>query len=119
MGKMKRKRLGCSAVAIGKKLFVIGGMNENNSLSSCEMHDLSDQSRESHILPPMSHAKTGSGAVVYDNNKVVVMGGCDDVQDSATVELLDTINNKWVALPSMPTPRSFFAVGVSGTNIIA
>lgn len=118
--KMKERRNYCAAVAIDNELFIFGGWNGLKRLSSCEMYDLNDQSRKSHFIPPMSQPKAGSAAVVHDGTNVVLLGGCsDDGQRLETAGMFDTISKKWIELPSMPTPRSNFAIGISGSNVIA
>ena len=95
-------------------------MNEIDCVvSSCMIYDLSDQSRESHFLPPISQMKAGSGAVVYDNTSIVVLGGWNSVQNFASVEIFDRINDMWGCLAIMPIPRCVFAVGVACTKILA
>ena len=70
-------------------------------------------------IPPLSEPKCGFSAVVYDKTNIVVLGGENSSQYFDTVFMFDTINNKWIELPSMPTARCDFAAGVAGSTIIA
>ena len=57
---------------------------------------------------------------IIDNTNVVVLGGYEhNYETTATVCMFDTINNVWIELPEMPTPRRGHAVGIAGSNIIA
>ena len=100
---------------VEEKIFIFGGFYEG-ALSSCEMFNLSDPGHKSHFLTPMSEAKHRLEAVVYDKTNVVVLGGIDgDSRVLSTACILDTINDTWIELPPMPTPRSNFALGVAGS----
>ena len=116
---MKEKHGRCAAVAIDEKLFILGGWNGSQCLSSCKTYDTRNQ--ELHFFTQMSAAKAGHAAVVYDNTNVVVLGGRNGADQIffKTVEMFDTINKNWIRLPLMHTPRNNFAVGVTGSYIVA
>lgn len=118
-------RLHYAIVSIGDILYIFGGSQSSGSISSsCERLEPSNgiNQKISHpfstSLPKMPTARKEASAVVYDNNKILVVGGRNNYQHSAKVEMLDTINKKWIRLPSMPTPRTVLAAGAAGEDII-
>ena len=52
-----------------------------------------------------------SPAVVMYEIWLLVAGGCDGYRDLATVELLNTSTNQWLATSSLPTPCSLLTSG--------
>ena len=82
-------------------------------LSSREMLDLSKGTWKSKYLPAMPTARECSTAVVYNENKIVVLGGYNRFYcHLSVVEMLYTVNNICISLPSMPTPRYGLATGL-------
>ena len=90
-------------------------------MSSCEVLDLSIGSdiSESVSLPSMSEARDLCAGVVYDQTKIIVLGGYNGIAILPTVEVFDIVNNAWTKLPPMPTARGLLAAGVAGSSILA
>ena len=112
---LKKKRKRCAAVAIAERLYIFGGEGD---FSCCEMLDLSVENVKSEPLPPMKEKKYDHSAVIYDDTKIVVLGGYSSRGATTSVAMFDTMANKWTQLPPMPTPRYSLAVGVAGHQVV-
>ena len=93
------------------KLYVMGGFDGQNSLSTVERYDPVKNAWEA--VAPMSAARDGSAAVVVDG-KLYVMGGFDGQNELSSVERYDPARNEWVAMASMAlNTRTSFLSAVS------
>ena len=120
---MNQKRYGHAAVVCNGGIYVMGGYNDlsNSTLDCMERIDCNDlSSHESHwttLTCRLSTPRFGCCAVAVHNRYIVVMGGCDGVEDLMSVDIIDTSNHSVTAGPSMNVPRTYFASAIIGHRI--
>ena len=95
---MSTARGGPAAAAIDGKLYVMGGNDGQNRLSSVERFDPAKNAWEA--VAPMSTARTCPAAAAIDG-KLYVMGGHDGQNRLSSVERYDPATNEWAAMTSM------------------
>jgi N-acetylneuraminic acid mutarotase len=95
---MSTARGGPAAAAIDGKLYVMGGHDGQNWLSSVELYDASTNAWEA--VAPMSTARGAPAAAAIDG-KLYVMGGSDGQNQLSSVERYDPVTNEWAAITSM------------------
>ncbi|EYB96209.1 hypothetical protein Y032_0152g2864 [Ancylostoma ceylanicum] len=93
----------------GRKMYVIGGENDDGCLNSVEFYDLI--ANEWIEVAPMREKRSEPAAVFLDN-KLYVCGGRRSGYKLASVEVYDPVSNQWMAAPSMTEPRSRIVAGV-------
>lgn len=89
---------------VNGKIYVIGGVNENNQPLNIieEYNPISDQWTSKMTMPT---PRSGLATVVYDN-KIYVIGGSVGNVFVGNNEVYDPISNSWTTKASMPTPRA-------------
>ncbi|MGI0016775.1 MAG: Kelch repeat-containing protein, partial [Nitrososphaera sp.] len=123
---MPTPRAGLGVVAVGDKIFAIGGRdgtvpNSGTPLSTVEAYDIATDTWSS--LTPMPTARGDVSATAAHGNKIYVAGGwspasCGPFPDvCSTLEVYDVASDSWSTLPSMPTARSNAAAVVVGNNL--
>ena len=95
---MSAARDGPAAAVFDGKLYVMGGYDGQNSLSTVERYDPAKNAWEA--VAPMSAARDGPAAAVFDG-KLYVMGGFEGQDELSSVEQYDPARNEWVAMASM------------------
>ena len=95
---MSAARFGPAAAVVDGKLYVMGGHDGRNQLSSVERYDPAKNAWEA--VAPMSTARFALAAAVFDG-KLYVMGGYDGRNGLSSVERYDPARNEWVAMASM------------------
>ena len=70
------------------------------------------------LIPPMSSPRCAVGTAEL-GGKLFVCGGYDRVECLKTVEVYDTLTNKWETLQHMQVPRGRFAIAVVDDNVYA
>ena len=95
---MSTARSGLAAAAVDGKLYVMGGHDGQNGLSSVERYDPAKNAWEA--VAPMSAARYAPAAAVVEG-KLYVMGGHDGQNRLSSVERYDPAGNEWVAMASM------------------
>ena len=96
---MSTARYDLAAAVFDGKLYVMGGHDGQNRLSSVERYDPAKNAWEA--VAPMSTARSCSAAAVFDG-KLYVMGGADDDGNGlSSVERYDPAKNEWVTMASM------------------
>merc|ERR1712100_315392 len=98
---MLRRDAGCAAIA--GRLYVCGGFDGQDRLSSLERFDPMRECWES--LPDMSTRRTGAATVAL-KDKVYVCGGFDGVQRLNTAERFNVQMQVWEQLTPMSTRRA-------------
>lgn len=90
------------------KVLVAGGLASRTfdgpgAVASTEIYDPAS----GHFLagPSMTTARTGQGAVVLPNQKVLIVGGADNSGPLASAEIYDPASNRFSATTSMHTAR--------------
>ena len=84
------------------KIWVVGGSDAWNPLSSVEMYDPGTNCWRQG--PPMNTPRRGCG-LVERNNLLYVIGGSDGTQSLCTTEVYDPRMNLWTAGSNMTTCR--------------
>lgn len=112
-------RFGSAVAAVGRKLYVFGGVQDNGLLMHrVEAYDpVKGTVRE---LAPMPTARHGAFTWVK-GGKVYVMGGINPTGKAlATVEVYDVAADTWSVMPQLREARGHAAVGeVNGRCVIA
>eukprot|EP00964_Phaeocystis_antarctica_P122109 scaffold85766_cov58-Phaeocystis_antarctica.AAC.2 len=115
---MATKRYSHAAAALGGKLYVMGGFDQNGStaLDQAEVYDPKADSWQP--LPSMPSGRT-CFAVAAVAGKVYTIGGENGDYDSCfdTLEAYDLISGAWTRLASLPVARSHHAATVVGGKI--
>lgn len=112
MSSMPAKLHHAGAVAIGERLYVIGGFTKSllsvwQPVASLYIyHPASDTWVEG---PQMPTAR-GALAVAELEGRVIAVGGYTDSSNTNAVELYDPVQETWQTLPSLPTARDHLAV---------
>jgi len=105
---MNQKRSGCAAVAVGRFIYVFGGLGDDTA----ERYNVDTKKWED--LPSMN-TKRGYCAAVALQNKIHVIGGFIGTNKFATVEVFDVDTQTWESPSSvndMSVARSDFAAVV-------
>jgi MYXO-CTERM domain-containing protein len=115
---MLTPRVGHTAVPTdnsGKRVLLLGGDNGQGPTNLVELCDvvifppkcgLAPQLPNSAIMPNMGNAHAYH-TFIRDEGRMFVFGGYPEAQ---SVEMYDTMMNKWVFLDNMKAPRAFFAM---------
>jgi N-acetylneuraminic acid mutarotase len=113
---MSTPRSNLSLVALGTKLYAIGGMVAMGTATNVvEEYDLAGNTWTA--MTPMPTARHSMGVAV-SNSKIYVMGGSNGVADLATVEEFDPATNTWATMASMPTARVYLGAAAGPTGKI-
>ena len=102
---MTEARHSAAAVSLNGKIFICGGCDGQNVLSSCEVYD-TQLNRWQHIAP-MKSSRMRHSAVVHAG-KVYVFGGVNvDIGSPAlkSVECYSPEEGRWTKVPDMPEGR--------------
>lgn len=117
---MATPRAGCSASALGHRVFVLGGHttsgNQRGCRSSVEVLDLSNQKWSR--MPSMKEKRDASASCVIGNCIVVLGGGESSTPPSASVEILDVEKQAWKEVPKMTSKRFGCSAAAVGNKII-
>src|SRR6202044_2480990 len=106
---MRSKRVEHTATLLPDgKVLIAGGLASRmfdgpGAIASTEIYD----PVTGHFLlgPPMSTARTGQGAVLLSNQKVLIVGGADNSGSVASAEIYDPVSNRFSLTTSMHTGR--------------
>ena len=90
---MSKKRNGVKATVMNGKIYVVGGCSGGNILSCGEVYD--PNTDEWTPLPDMNIPRLNYSLFVADG-QLVVAGGADGSRRTATTEILNVRENKWV-----------------------
>jgi len=100
---------------VNAKIYVIGGVLANNSLSNAnEEYDPGLNVWTKKAPMPTSRSQHACGVV---NNKIYVIGGSSNGYAISTNEEYDPVLDKWTTKSPMPTNQYFPAIGVVGNKI--
>ena len=127
IGYMKTARSGVSAVRVEDRVFIIGGYDGEERLSSvecfslgtvnpnCTLHPLCG-ALQWHPVPSMIDRRSNFSACLYDEDKILVMGGSKVFSDgyhlrriTNDVEIFDSKEMSWMSAPKLKVPRSALA----------
>ncbi|KAM6110647.1 septin-4 [Pterocles gutturalis] len=96
-----------------KKVYVYGGFNGPNFLSTAEVYD--PRTNQWIFITPMG-SRSGAGVIAY-GNKVYVGGGFDGITHLRSTEAYNPTTNAWRAIPPMSNPRSSFGIEVLDDSV--
>ena len=101
---MNERRLFAAAVAFKDKIFVFGGSDGDNILSSCEVYD--PELNQWQNIAPMLVPRMRHSAVVH-KDKIYVIGGLSARAGPGlkSVECYVSEENRWTKEPDMPSGR--------------
>ncbi len=110
-----RNRL--AAVALGGKIYALGGMDAKGNSSAVEEYDPTlDRWIKRKDMPSPRH---GHSAVVFDNKILVLGGEGEGFGKLTTVEEYDPKTDRWNKRSPMPTQRAFLGVAAVGGYVYA
>lgn len=100
-----RTRAEQNAIAVDGKIYVLSGLNENQSTGPAQI-DLYDPVNDAWTanIGSMSRNKNHSGVVVYQDRYIIMVGGKTGGQTTGVrwVDRYDTVTNSWDQLPDLP-----------------
>ncbi len=117
LAKMKRARSGCSCVAIGDNIYVIGGYTDQSKCGSNSIDiynikkDTWTESSYPMAIKRVNHISVAVGTKIY-----VFGGGFGDCDRG---EVFDTVKKKWAFLNGMLQDRRSFSAVAIGNSIYA
>ena len=85
---MKEKRCYFAATALGNRIYIVGGYDDLQYLSSCEVFDTSTNTWSSSALPEMNEKRNGCQAVTIGSS-IYVMGGWNGSTDTSSVDVME------------------------------
>jgi N-acetylneuraminic acid mutarotase len=108
-------RGGVGIAVVAGKIYVIGGLNENNQpVSTTEEYDPQTNGWTSKM--PMPTPRSGFAITVYQN-KIYCIGGTVGNGYIGNNEVFDPVSNTWETKTSMPTPRADLSANIVGDGI--
>ena len=115
---MTQAREGAKAVSYNRKVYVIGGQNDEGKVVACgEVYSPEDDSWSA--LAPMSYPRIGFRVAVVEDRMVVVGGRTEGGDSLETVEMFCLLSSTWVAeVAQLPDPRVDFALVTIPINAI-
>ena len=93
------------------KLYALGGLSDDGSLTSVERYDPGTDAWEA--VAPLTLARFGAGMAALEGKLYAVGGRIDDEEDdeaevdSNSVERFDPASNAWEEVAPMATARAF------------
>lgn len=113
---MAAVRGGHAASVVGDKVYIIGGFDETDILSTVEVYDpVKDKFTKKADMPTARFALSTS--VV--KGKIYAIGGGDDNKAHSVVEEYNPATDKWTKKANMPTPRWLLSTSVVNGRIYA
>ncbi|MEN6544345.1 kelch repeat-containing protein [Parvibaculum sp.] len=110
---MPAPRVGLSLVAVGGKLYALGGRGAD--AGRVFIYDPAED-RWAVAKANMPAPRSGA-AIVAQGSEIYVIGGLDGRVATARVDILDTEAGTWRAGPSLPAPRAGHIAAVLGGRI--
>lgn len=110
-------RQGMAAVALGNKIYVMGGSQfEHNPLNIVQAYDTDQDSWQTNIAP-LHEARSNAAAAAFDG-KIYIFGGRKNLNHLVhQVEVYDPASNQWSVISQLPTPREGLCAVVVDTAI--
>lgn len=106
-----------SAVALGGKIYVIGGEEEFLPMSDA-VQEYDPATEQWTLRASMPTARRSAAAAVLDG-RIVVIGGSSGGMDIATVEAYDPASDSWAGLPPLAEARRDLGAEVMGGELLA
>ncbi|KAL5254853.1 hypothetical protein ACHWQZ_G014332 [Mnemiopsis leidyi] len=102
---LKEPRSGLGVVAIGRKMYALGGFDGKNYLNSVEEYDPKTDVWKT--ISPMKHARRAHGTAAI-NGYIYVYGGFDGTNFLKSVERYDPCLKIWESMKDMPLAKAYF-----------
>jgi N-acetylneuraminic acid mutarotase len=107
-----------AAVALGSKIYVIGGFGGTTNLPTAQVRVFDTATRLWTEAAPLPSPRGGHAAVVLDG-RIHVLGGGNDVSTLADHTVYDPATDSWSAAAPLPRPEGSPAAVVLGGRIYA
>jgi N-acetylneuraminic acid mutarotase len=107
-----------AAVAIGSKIYVLGGFGGTTNLPTAQVWTLDTATKAWAKAPPLPGARGGEAAVVLDG-KIHVLGGGNDVSTIASHDVYDPAAGTWSHAAPLPRAEGSVAAVALGGKIWA
>lgn len=114
MASMPTVRGGLGTAVVNGKIYAIGGLNQNGTLSVNEEYNPATNHWTTKASMPTP--RSGFAITVY-NNKIYVIGGTVGNGYVGNNEVYDPATNTWETKTSMPTPRADLSANVVNDEI--
>lgn len=105
---MPTPRYELAAVAVGRRIYAIGGDGGDGPVRTVEVYDT--RTRTWSAGPPLPKARSSLRAVLL-GSRIYAVGGLAGDVDSTDVQVLDVATGRWSAGPRLPAPLSNFGLG--------
>jgi N-acetylneuraminic acid mutarotase len=105
-----------AAAALGGRVYAIGGRAAGYDTNVATTQSWDPRSRRWLRLPPVPHARGGTGAAAAAG-RVVSAGGEEPAGTIADVYAFDPRSRAWTRLPDLPTPRHGLGVVALGGRV--
>ncbi len=110
---MPQARVGVQLVAIGNRIYALGGRGEG----AADVYVYDPSLDEWSVAPGKLPAPRSGVAVVAVGDLIYVIGGQSGGAPTARVDIYDTAKGSWRAGPPLPAARSGLAVALAGGAI--
>jgi N-acetylneuraminic acid mutarotase len=104
------------AAALGKQIYVVGGLGVKNDLATVDVFDV--VSRKWHSGVPLQVARSRLAAVAFGGKLYAIGGYIGHARNTGVVEMYDPAKRAWVKKASMPTPLHGHAAVVVNNRIL-
>ena len=106
-----------AAVAIGAKIFIVGGVNVDRLVGPTYVYDSASNTWATVAAIPTPRDHLGAAAL---EGRVCAIGGrrLSLLQNLATFECYDPASDRWSGMPDAPTARGGIAAAVVGERLI-
>ncbi|KAL3308295.1 influenza virus NS1A binding protein, partial [Cichlidogyrus casuarinus] len=100
---------------IGDAIFVFGGWNGENCLSTCERYNLEENQWS--VIQPMKYERYGCSASTF-RNQIFVVGGWGTGSTLKAVEMYDVVSNQWSSVADLKKGHSYCAIYSDGRETL-
>lgn len=111
---MNEQRSDASAAALNGCIYIVGGFNGSECLSSCEYYN--PVTDHWNIVTSMRQRRSGVSIINY-HCRIYALGGFNGISRLSNGEKYDPDTNTWSDVPDMFNPRSNFAIEVQRFSI--
>jgi hypothetical protein len=117
---MPTRRTSPAAAAVGRKLMVAGGWDNNITLSVLEVLDLDAMKWKK--LADMPTPRSGGAGSALEGAALIVAGGVEGSANQVTpfdkVEMFEIAAGTWQRLPDLDSPRAYCGGAMVGTQFV-
>jgi non-specific serine/threonine protein kinase len=109
---LNRARAGLALVAVGGKLYALGGNGGGGDVAPAEEYDVTADRWT--LLPPMPNPRNHVAGFAY---RAMACAAGGRAPNSADVDCWDPASRRWTSLPGLPTPTSGAGGGTLGERV--